>query len=564
VESVHIGLGISHSARDHKLSIIGTDLEVGLVASATPHPVTASASRAWAGTRLQAIAIAVSLAVIIAGWFPVAPVRDAATLQDIPEVSLVRPVAYVDFAPFSDVLDAITLLSERQHIALLLGLAGLWGVWRFASVGARGRSGVALGRLGDVRAQAGSAPAGSGDTRDPAGGTPARSGSAIARWGGVTQQGWREHARSFAILAASIAVVYTAALCLPRPMARLASLDPDVMRIDFHSHTLGSKDARRSYSAERSRKWHHAGGYDVAYVTDHGTFSSADEGLANDPSMWNGSTILLRGIEANWNGEHVGVLGDERASRCLLSANLHDMQSRPAVSDPRGAASEPTDAAPDLRSVMLDSRDAAPKLRSATAEPRDSALDVRDAAPAGCGNGRAPIVVWNHPRDPQLKKLPLANGAVQAIEVANGALHSLDLIRSKRAQIVALAREHNLAMLSGTDRHGWGYAAPNWTLLRLNGWHHFDRDELAARIEDALRVRNFGATRVVERSTADPAASTTALAFSVVLVPWHMLRALSADERRMWLLWVWAIVAVEWHLRRRRVPRPEITVASAR
>jgi hypothetical protein len=328
------------------------------------------------------------------------------------------------------------------------------------------------------------------------------------------RRGWRGNTLSFAALVTSIAVVYAAAAYLPRPMAHLASLDPDVLRIDFHSHTQSSKDARRSYSIERNRAWHHAGGYDVAYVTDHDTFAGAEQGLAIDPSTWNGSTVLLRGIEVSWKGEHVGLLGDELMSRCMLSADLHD-------------------------------------------------LDLRNPLPARCRGLRAPIVVWNHPRDPQLAKLPLTGGTVQAIEVANGALHSMDLVRSKREQIVSLARQHGLALLSGSDSHGWGYAAPDWTLLRLEGWRHFDRDELAARIEQALRVGGFGATRVVERARADPGASATALAFSVVLVPWRMLTALSMDERGMWLVWAWAIVFVEWQLRRRRVPRPAVAASPA-
>jgi len=433
------------------------------VETAIPNPSGA----AWAATRLQAIAVAVSLAVVVAGWFPIAPVRDAMTLQEVPEVSLVRPAAYVVIAPFSDVLDTITLLSERQHIAVLLGIAGIWGLW-------------SLWRL--------------------------------ARPGGQ-RLGWRENLRSFAVLLTSIAAVYAAVAFLPRPMARLASLDPDVVRIDFHSHSQASKDARRSYSIERNRDWHHAGGYDVAYVTDHDTFAGAEQGLADDPSTWNGSTVLLRGIEVSWQGEHVGLFGDEQMSRCELTGNLHD-------------------------------------------------LDLRKSLPRGCGSGRSPIVVWNHPRDPQLAKLPLASGTVQAIEIANGALHGMDLIRSKRERIIALARQHHLALLSGTDSHGWGYTAPNWTLLRLKDWRRLDRDELAARIEQAVRVGGFGATRVVERATADPGASATALALSVFAVPWRMLTALSIDERRMWLIWVWAIVAVEWQLnRRRRMPRPEIAAS---
>ncbi len=171
---------------------------------------------------------------VIAGWFPVAPVRDAATLQDVADVSLVRPQAYVDFAPFSDVLDAITLLSERQHVAVLLGLAGLWGLWRFARPGGMG-------------------------------------------------QGWRGNMRSFAALVTSIAVIYRAAAYLPRPMAHLASLDPDVLRIDFHSHSAELQDARRSYSIERNSEWHHAGGYDVAYVTDHDTFHRSRAGPGERP-----------------------------------------------------------------------------------------------------------------------------------------------------------------------------------------------------------------------------------------------------------------------------------------
>ncbi len=106
-------------------------------------------------------------------------------------------------------------------------------------------------------------------------------------------------------------------------------------------------------------------------------------------------------------------------------------------------------------------------------------------------------------------------------------------------------RKDNLALVSGTDSHGWGFVAPNWTLLHLRGWRDLDRDQLAAGIERTLRTDGFGATRVVERATADPGTSEAALAFSVFLVPWRMMTGLSVDERRMWLVWIWAIAVVE-------------------
>lgn len=402
-----------------------------------------NASHTWASTRLQIFAIAFSLAVLIAGRFPVSPVRDVATLQNVSEVYLSIPDAYVDFAPFSNVLDAITLLSERQHIAVLLGLVGIWGLCRFA-------------------------------------------------WPGGMRQGWRKSTQSFAALLASICIVYAAAVYLPRPMAYLRSVDPDVVLIDFHSHTQRSKDARRTYFAERNRTWHAAGGYDVAYVTDHRTFAGADQGLASDPPTGRDGVMLLRGIEASWKDEHVNLLGEEQTIRRVLSADLRD-------------------------------------------------VDLKDP----CCSPHPPVVIWNHPHDPELKTLPIASGTVQAIEVANGSPRGMDSVLWKRQQIVALARQHNLALLSGTDSHGWGQTAPNWTLLRLKGWRRLDRHDLALGIEQSLRVGGFGATHVVERATADPAASTTALALSVLLVPWHMLRTLSADERRMWLVWIWATVLVQ-------------------
>jgi hypothetical protein len=407
-----------------------------------------------------AVPVALSIAVLVAGVFSVAPLRDAATLANVSDVYLGRPSGYIDFAPFSDLLDAITLLSERQHVAVLLGVLVLWGVWRLSRPRSRG-------------------------------------------------DGWRGSARSFGILLASIAVAYAAAAYLPRPMAYLSAADPDVLRIDFHSHTRGSRDARASYSVERNRAWHSGGGYDVAYVTDHHIFAESEPEFKSDRPTGTDSVMLMPGIETNSKSEHVGILGNERAIRRELSGDLHE-------------------------------------------------LDLQHAVAADCCNPAAPLVIWNHPRD--LALTTLSSGAVQAIEVANGALHGMDLVRGKRQEIVALARQDNLALLSGTDSHGWGYAAPNWTLLRLKGWRMLDRDQLAARIGKAIRVGGFGATRVVERATVDPGTSAVALDLTVFLVPWRMLTELSADERRMWLIWIWGIAGIVLQCRRvRRAWRDGLT-----
>jgi hypothetical protein len=209
--------------------------------------------------------------------------------------------------------------------------------------------------------------------------------------------------------------------------------------------------------------------------------------------------ILLPGIELNWKGEHVGLLGSGRWCRGLMSTDLRD-------------------------------------------------LDTSAFETTGRGTTRQPFIIWNHPRDSKLGSLPFSGdegtAGVRAIEISNGAPHGMDWVRRKRQQIVALARQHGLALTSGTDNHGWGYAAPNWTLLRLENWRDVRYDDLSVRIEQALSKNGAHATRVVERTTADPGTSSAALALSVFIVPWRMLTVLSTHERLMWLAWTWTITGI--------------------
>ncbi|HET9010345.1 MAG TPA: hypothetical protein VFN38_00955, partial [Gemmatimonadaceae bacterium] len=61
--------------------------------------------------------------------FAIPPIRDAASLGPVTEAALGRPAAYVLLAPFSNVLDLLTLLSVRQHIALLVTLMLGYALW---------------------------------------------------------------------------------------------------------------------------------------------------------------------------------------------------------------------------------------------------------------------------------------------------------------------------------------------------------------------------------------------------------------------------------------------------
>ncbi|MEX2152410.1 MAG: hypothetical protein WD825_03675 [Gemmatimonadaceae bacterium] len=400
--------------------------------------------------------VVISILVVLSSGLAVQPVRDARTLTDVAEAYLLRPMTYVAIAPLSNVLDTLSLLSGRQHIALVLGVIVLF----------------ALRRL--VRA-----------LRD-----------------GAT---WRAHLVATALLVVGIVVAYVAAAVLPRPMASLVTDNANILRVDFHSHTSASHDGRGGWGAEHNRAWHRDGGYDAAYVTDHATVSEAERGMANNPNPAGGGVTLLQGIEVTWSGEHVAILGAERRYRGLLTPNLRDV---------------------DEQGLLL-----------------GSLIQTRE-----------PVVIWNHPKD--LTRLPPASGprtaGVRGIEISNGSPPGADKIRPKRQAIVALAERAGLAMMGGSDYHGWGRTAPAWTLVRIFGWRGMNADSLDQQIERVVRESGARGTRVVERRVADPGSRNTALALTVLSVPLRMLTTLSNDERLVWLIWTWLIAATVWWVRRRR------------
>jgi hypothetical protein len=145
------------------------------------------------------VALTLTALTLITAAFAADPVRDAATLGAVGEVSLVPTTSYLAIEPVSSVLDTLTLLTVGQHIALLLWVIGIF----------------AIGRV------------------------------IMARRRGTTVR--REVVAAIVLLVA-IFIVYAAAAMMPRPMAELQTSDPAVIAADFHSHTKYSHDGRRGWT----------------------------------------------------------------------------------------------------------------------------------------------------------------------------------------------------------------------------------------------------------------------------------------------------------------------------
>jgi hypothetical protein len=293
-------------------------------------------------------------------------------------------------------------------------------------------------------------------------------------------------AASFAALLA----VYGAAVALPRPMAKLVITRSDAIAVDFHSHTHYSHDGRSGWTPEDVLDWHAAAGFNVAFITDHATLDGIRESLALDTTAAGQSTLLLSGIELFYHGEHVN----------LLNAGTRF----------RGLTTE------DFRSV-----------------------DDQALALASQLQGFEPVLIETIPGD--LSAIHAATGprtpGVRAIEIVDGSPRGMSQARRDHDRIVRLADSLQLALVAGSDNHGWGRTAPGWTMLRVNDWRGLSPEALSIEIETILRAAGPRGTQVVERTTAS--AAPLAVAFTLPVVAWTISRTLSADERVAWIFWIW-------------------------
>ncbi len=383
--------------------------------------------------RPAALPLVLTAIVLISGIFPLSPLRDGVTGKDAEGVALLVPTLYVLLSPLSRALDAIGLLSIGQHVALVVWVIGTSALVSLA----RGRTRRAL------------------------------SAAAI----------------SFVVLLA----VYSLAIVMPRPMASLAVSDPDLLRVDFHSHTNASGDARRAFSAEQNRSWHRAGGFDAAYISDHRSFAGAVAARRRNPKRAGDGTVLLSAYEGRYLGTFEIFLSLDRAdSAVLINSRRHLLDGRLLSGRvPVSVVALPS----PLFDVQAVARDGPPRL---------GGIELIDGSPRGLGQ---------HDRD----------GAV----------------------IIRRADSLGLALVVGTNNHGWGRVVPAWTLLKIPGWRLLAPDSLAARIEGTIRT-GPRTVRVIERRR--PVSPTlVGLALSPPIVAWQTLTALTTGERLAWLVWLWVI-----------------------
>ena len=418
--------------------------------------------------RRHAIALA-GAAIVVAGALAPSPgvhVLPGASAFPAPQASLSLPAAYVAFSPLARAADALCLLSTAQHVALLATVIA---------------AAVAL-----------------------------RVSAACRRvWvNGVRIRERRSFARAFAaecvaaaLTLAFLLAAYAAAILGPRPMAGLAVTDPDLVRVDFHSHTAASHDVPAWITPGWRRAWHAAAGYDLAFVSDHRAIAGTAVTGAN-PRRAGGGLSLLPALEARLGTVHVIVLGLTAADSALVPED-HMERVLPALE--RGGALA-SGARPVTIATIPD-----PVFDALTPAARDGAASLR------------------------------------AVEVADGAPRGYAQADRDGAAIAARAAALGLIPVVASNHHGWGRTTAGWNLVRVPGWRAMTPDALGAAVVAVLRAGRRDLVTPVLRARVTvpnaPVARAAALALTAPAVLWETARELTGAERVAWLAWIVAASA---------------------
>ena len=283
---------------------------------------------------------------------------------------------------------------------------------------------------------------------------------------------------------------------VPRPMSRLQVDDPDLLAVDVHAHTSSSHDARPDWTQARVRTWHRESGFNVAYITDHKRFGGAIDAMATNPARAGDDVVLLSGLELRSGGQHVNVLSMTQAESTYVVDGDHL-----------------------TRAIRL-------------------------------SDGRPPLIVQTIPftlpmfAGPGQDTLPMT----RAIELNDGAPRGLTTGLTRHAELLRLADSLNLALVAGSDNHGWGNTASGWTLVRVPGWRELSPNALAVRLETAM-LGGRHATQVVERRTP-LLFSVPQLALTIPAMFVSAARGLTPPERVSWIAWSWMTLLVRFGVRR--------------
>lgn len=397
------------------------------------------------------IAAAATLFVAAARFFPLPALLDAATLRPAEGFHLALPAAHLALTPFAVLGDLAACSSLPQAASLLGFLLALFGAaaWAAAGYGAR-------------------------EWQDPVAGL-----RALAAWLFV------------------VAALLAWGVLFPRAPARIEAGDPDLMAVDFHSHTSYSHDGRGWFTPPANLRWHARAGFGAAFITDHNLVDGARLAREAWRSDADGAAPLV-GEELSLHDAHVLLYGS------------------PVRVDPE-----------DYRGLE--------GLRRFLGESRGSLHGL--AVPS------LPEYYEHH----RGRLEDLADWGAAGFEIVAASPRGLAVPDDFRLRVADLCRARNLFVTGGSDNHGYGSTSCVASFVRVPGWRAMDAARREAAVLSSLGRDGFSAVRVIARArslTRPLPRGGWALAVEAPRSLWDAARRFTTAQALICALWFWAAAAV--------------------
>jgi hypothetical protein len=304
----------------------------------------------------------------------------------------------------------------------------------------------------------------------------------------------RDELRALTVGCVLLALFIGGGLLSHRPMIRLDGQGPNLVAVDFHSHTTASHDVRRWYDTRANLEWHQRAGFDAVFVTDHNTTA----GLVPEDVP----VALCRGREVSAWRAHIVLLGGEL-----------DSLSGPYRRDWAGLLQLLRDADTLYHSLTVASL---PEYE----RHHWSRLDA------------------------------LAAAGLDGFEIVNASPKANELTRARQDSVIDLARRRGKFVVGVSDQHGLGATSMVWSLMSLPGWQ-VEPDRLCWAIVDKLHA-GFPAVQVVERHRLR-ADDWWPMWLTPLGLLWETWRGMGWAMTMAWLGWIWSLWVVA---RTRYLPSP--------
>lgn len=270
---------------------------------------------------------------------------------------------------------------------------------------------------------------------------------------------------------------------VPLPGDTLVNHNPDLVLVNFHSHSYFSHDG--IMSPQRVARWHRAHGFDAFFLTEHNNHNKTLEWVAaQDQGTFPASPLILCGQEYS-GSTHLLLLGLNR------DVNTKDMADSTAVQTAHGQ------------------------------------------------NGAVLVAHWFETKPRPLQYY--VQCGVDGFEIVNQN-QGIDYEKSVFEQIAGICRSHKLVAIGACDYHGYGNVCSVWNALSIPGWRGMTPERQRSSITELVKQRDQSRLAVV---LYQDRRSVKSVLWSPPLTAVDYFLSLSISQRLAWFFWtafLWLLI----------------------